>query len=368
MLETGKRGQSKFNILLKLGITSSALISVAVYFLPMTSLTESGTELLRDLISKPLASSATLTPGAPAYAAHESPGPGSALTLRTYFVTPEFYGVNVDRVSKTDVDEAFKVFPQDEDGIPRVVYGGYAEPQYNPVTISNFALANWNVFVETGDESARRDFLNQANWLAENARKDEANKVLYWDYQFDNPAFGAKAPWRSAMAQGLALSVFIRAYQMTSDQAYLDLAEQAMRSFTIKISEGGITDVDDGYRYYEEVAVEPASHILNGFIFSIIGLHEYYLLTGDGTSEWLFNEGVKTIKHRLPDYLKYGGSYDLKLGQHFLEGKKPAVPKYQRIHQLQLEYLYEITKDKEFLKYSKLLNQQNGATTFLNGK
>src|SRR5579884_2081827 len=85
--------------------------------------------------------------------------------------------------------------------------------RYSPVDIARYALAQWNRYCQTGDESCLESFLAQADWLVKNERRI-AGDAGGWPIQED-----VNAPiYLSAIAQSCGLSVLLRAHQIMSQQ------------------------------------------------------------------------------------------------------------------------------------------------------
>ena len=229
----------------------------------------------------------------------------------------------------------------DENGIIMKWYDD--DYYYNPVLISGKAFYTWNAnifgyftdllnidgFGEIVDdvfsielidnETAKDTFLIYADWYASNYSQI-TNDAIVWKYEFDYFPYLQEAPWVSSMAQGAAIRVFIRAFLLTNNEYYLELAKKAVNSYMIEYEDGGIRQYDgEGNVYYEEYPGNPTSHVLNGFIFAIWGLYEHWIVTGDDVCYSLFQEGVKTLKNRLPDYdMGDNSKYDLiRFGQTF---------------------------------------------------
>ena len=102
---------------------------------------------------------------------------------------------------------------------------------------------------------------------------------------------------------GQAISGLCRAFQLTNDPKYMEACKSALRTFDHEIAEGGVRFVDEkGYVWYEEVAVNPPAHILNGFIFALFGIYDYYRVTKDTHALSLFNQGIRTLKDKLHLY------------------------------------------------------------------
>ena len=77
-------------------------------------------------------------------------------------------------------------------------------PEYNAGTVAAYALGLWTL----GHHEA--EFIAQAKWLLTNQSPDGAFRL-----GFPIPMLRLKAGWVSAMYQGEAVSVFLRAYQLT---------------------------------------------------------------------------------------------------------------------------------------------------------
>ncbi len=88
---------------------------------------------------------------------------------------------------------------------------------------------------------------------------------------------------------------------------------------------------------------EPKPKTLNGFIFALIGIHEYYRITKDDDALYLFNRGLDELKRHLDDYDT--GSYTV----YDLVGT-PAG-KYHEVHVKQMLTMYNLTGDPIFLEY-----------------
>lgn len=202
--------------------------------------------------------------------------------------------------------------PFDEEGVPLTDYGGQLGTQYQPVGIAQYALGNWNLFLNSGKVRYKRQFLKIASWLCENLVSKGNFGV--WEYRFDYPRFQLKCPWPSAMAQGLGISVLVRAYQLTKDERYLNCAKLALGAFEVPIKQGGILYEDTkGFIWYEEYpsSIDPP-HVLNGFIFALLGPYDFYRVTGDSKAHRIFEEGIKTLVANIERYdMGFWSRYDL---------------------------------------------------------
>ncbi len=158
-------------------------------------------------------------------------------------------------------------YAKDEQGIPFLEYNA----EYRPATITQYALAHWNAYIATRDESHCLTFLAQVRWLIEHVvYVDEA--VCGWPSTF----VYSQNCWFSATTQGTALSVLLRAYLITGVREYRTLAEHVFGTFERDILDGGIsTSTGEDGLFFEEVAVYPATHGLLGELFALLSLFEY---------------------------------------------------------------------------------------------
>ena len=241
--------------------------------------------------------------------------------------------------------------PFDSDGIPMLDYKGDIGLQYNPNAVAQYGLGHYDLFLDTQDPVHSEIFLKQADWFVKDLRVIDGDIGL-WEYKFDFEYHeGLKAPWRSALAQGQGISVLLRAYSLTQDEKYLAVAAKAFKSFEHGIDEpGGVTYVDaDGYTWLEELIFEPPTHVLNGFIWALWGVYDYYLLTKDEKALGLFRECVRTLECKIAEYdIGFWSVY------HLLPTKLKMVvsPYYQRLHIVQLQAMGRLTGKKIFNKYA----------------
>lgn len=184
----------------------------------------------------------------------------------------------------------------DDAGVPIQVH----QAGYQPTSIAQYALSQWNHYLATNDERHRQIFLAQALWLVEHEARI-GNDAGGWPISHPHPDVRGESPWLSALAQGNALSVLVRAYQLTQEEVFLEVARRAVRTFHLDILDGGVSaPLGEVGIYFEEVAVYPATHILSGFIFALFGLYDYVALTGDVQTERLIFRSLATM-HSLVD-------------------------------------------------------------------
>lgn len=160
------------------------------------------------------------------------------------------------------------------------------------------------------------------------------------------------------MYQGQAISLFLRAYQLFGDEKYLETAHGAFKFFELDYSEGGAKRIDEnGYLWFEEYPTDPPSYVLNGFVYAILGLADYYRVTKDERAKELFDLCINTLLHNLHKYDKwYWSVYDQK--------KKQLVSYYyqKNVHVPLMGILFKLTDNEVFKiyedKWKKQLNSR----------
>lgn len=270
----------------------------------------------------------------------------------------------------------FKMFV-DEKGIPINDYGYingvYVGKQRSIVAVAEKGLDYWNKyqlggmkdklllsydwkkFPENKENSpknsteARRMFLNCANWLIEHATYYEDYAV--WEYSY--PSFyDTKPGWRSSQAQALGIQLLIRAYKLTNDPKYLNCAKHSLRVFCVSVEDGGVTDKASSEEWwYDKFADVECTKpkVLNGMMFALFGIHDFYEWTNDSDAKFLFDNGIISLRKHLREYDAGYYSYYDRLGN-------VASQHYHNIHIQQLAQLYDITGDTVFKRYHDKFN------------
>ena len=234
----------------------------------------------------------------------------------------------------------------DARGIPLLDYHGSVGLQYNPIAIAQYGLGNYNLYRRTDESGRRNKFLCVADWLLENLEKTPYGTRV-WNHHFDwEYRDTLKAPWYSSLSQGQGLSLLVRAHKDTAHGSYLSAAEDVFETFTKDVEEGGVSFTDDkGYVWFEETIVEPPTHILNGFIWAIWGVYDYFIYTGDHRALDLFNLSIKTLKDNLSHF--DAGFWSL-YEQSGTRLKMLASPFYHDLHIVQLKVMYKLTNEPVF--------------------
>jgi hypothetical protein len=157
------------------------------------------------------------------------------------------------------------------------------------------------------------------------------------------------APWSGAYTQCLWVSALARCHIMTGDQKYFDAAAASMRALTVPTGHyQGMSTIVGGNRYWlEEYPSFPPQHTLNGAIYGIWSVLDWYFLTDDPTAERLYRAFVRSLEADLHHYDTGDWTY-------YDRFQRIAPETYHRIHITQMRRLYEQTGVEIFEHYRAL--------------
>jgi heparosan-N-sulfate-glucuronate 5-epimerase len=228
--------------------------------------------------------------------------------------------------------------PFDENNIPTFTLGKSISPnnidsKYSYHLVALYALATASKYIKLHSDKYKVEFLNITAWLLE--KKCELAGTICWKQNFDNPSYGLKAPWSSCLIQGRMLSNLSRAYQFTKQSKYLTYAYKVYKFLLLDVSNGGVKAYDScNNLWFEEYPSKTPSFVLNGFIFTLFGLHDYYRVSKKEEVNECIKECIKTLKGSLHRYdNRYWTVYHID------------------IHLLQMKALYQMTNDPLFHKF-----------------
>ena len=239
--------------------------------------------------------------------------------------------------------------PRDADGVIMVRYWNISHPVYNPTTIGNDALSSYETYLHVtlkgGDakiaNTALADFMHEAKWLRDKGMDSKGRFTYTFDLVTkDYPVSRTfHAPWYSAMAQGLAISVFTRAYayylsrDATEANKYLDAAKKAFLPFQHDLKDGGVTS--GGGKWFEEYP--DGNHVLNGSIFAMFGVYDLWRVTQDQTYKDSLDAVTNNLAANLYKYESHGAILYELVYEHF------SHPAYYILQNRQLEALSYLT-------------------------
>lgn len=180
---------------------------------------------------------------------------------------------------------------------------------------------------DSSDEKSKGYFINTADWLVKHAKVKETSDIDYtlWPYNFPWPFYeGLDLPYASALAQSAGIHILILVHNMTGDEKYLEAADKAFGSFLVEYDKGGVATMEGGNEeeqeqdddsgiggssinngddsmFLQEIAKPEyeKTYILNGHIFSLIDLWNYYEYTHNENAAAFFNKGLNYLKDNL---------------------------------------------------------------------
>jgi hypothetical protein len=240
----------------------------------------------------------------------------------------------------------------DVDSVPLHSYRGRLN--YHPVYIAQYALKMLDVFITTQDSLYLRQLEKITDKLVGTSL--EIDSAIFFPYTFNFPLHGCKeetmlAPWYSGMAQGQILSLYCRLYEVTNEIHYLEVSHKIFNSFTRLKGEGNnpwVSCVDkNGNLWLEEYPRDLPCFTLNGKVFAIYGIYDYYRVTKDKYAEKILIASITTIRDNIHRFRNENDVSWYCLKHNNFHGQ---YTRYHKIHIDQLSMLYEITGDTYFKK------------------
>jgi len=130
--------------------------------------------------------------------------------------------------------------------------------------------------------------------------------------------------------------------------AFRSLETPAFATFQHPIAKGGVAFTDEsGDLWFEEYIVSPPTHILNGFIWALWGVHDFALATKEAAAQELFGRGVRTLLHNLDRYdLGFWSLYE----QSGMRLPMVTSAFYHRLHIVQLRVMHHLTGEELFAR------------------
>jgi len=258
--------------------------------------------------------------------------------------------------------------PVDKDGI--ILFEQDGNSYYNPVQILETGISFLNQYSEKKEIKYLNLAKKYADRLTENTKEIEG--AVFFPYNFNFPLHNLtspsdllRSPWYSGMAQGEALTFFSRLYGLTNEKKYLELLEKIFNSFSFIRGEKipWFSEFDQkGYFWIEEYPSETPCKALNGFIFAIFGLYEYWLLTRKDDVLALLNASLTTVINNIEKYRNKG-----EFSFYCLKHKKLSAT-YHKVHIKQLKKLFEITGDNRFQEMALVFEKDGQKAQTLWGK
>ncbi len=203
--------------------------------------------------------------------------------------------------------------------------------------------------------------LANANRLLERAVRHQG--ALFFPYGFDYALHGRgtmQAPWYSGMAQGIALSGFIRLWEVTGDAKWMTAARDTFLSFRVARQPGKpwFAVVDNGSLWFEEYPWTPYDHTYNGHNFAIYGLYDYWRVTRDREAGLLALGGIATSARVSGTVRVPGGISHYCIAQSCLD-RRVRNPAYHLTHIGQFLQLHRYTASETFARLADTFTADN---------
>jgi heparosan-N-sulfate-glucuronate 5-epimerase len=240
--------------------------------------------------------------------------------LGKYFVPGSLSGYYNDLTGKTESQ-----YIVDHAGLPlERIPGG--EHVYFPIPIMQKALGHWDRWLSSERRCAqhRTSFLHIAKWALDS--QDDNGGWETWSHLRTKGVL----PY-SAMTQGEAISVLVRAFSATGEDVYLEGAHRALTPMLTPIDKGGTSWLAPEGLILEEVPLGIPNTILNGWVFALYGLYDLTIVDSQDAREAL-ESTLRALLARLQMFnAGFWSSYDT--------SGTVASPFYHRLHIAQLQAL-----------------------------
>ncbi|MCS6978693.1 MAG: D-glucuronyl C5-epimerase family protein [Flavobacteriales bacterium] len=235
------------------------------------------------------------------------------------------------------------------------MYGLFYYDRYKGIRENAYFTDYYKIFASRrlDPETYKKRFLNTARWLKDNLQIQQTDTLVYgvYLYPFPWPVYRLKAGWKSAMAQGVAAQIFLRAWRETGDSAYIQKAELALKALLVPVEKGGVTLQDsENSWWYEEYADTFAvrSRVLNGMEHVLIALDEMFQATQDTFYKILFDKGMNALAENITKF----SHPRMPWTWYDLDGHV-ANYKYHHVNINLTQKLYEMTQKDELKIFEK---------------
>ncbi len=233
---------------------------------------------------------------------------------------------------------------------------------FHPVSLAGQTLGSISRYAKqpTTAEGCRQLNIarNNAMYFLQSPNRHTVGEADFYAYDFPVLIGGVPqkyipAPWYSGMGQGHMLSVFSRLYQIDRNPVWLEAARRTFNSFTVPRIQGRpwVTIEDgNGRIWFEEYAGDVAAPlVINGQVFAIFGMYDYYKASGDPRARITMDAGATTMLDAYPEYRDPGArSFYCAENPHCQSARWRASVHYHTVVIDQLEVLAQMTGDRRF--------------------
>ena len=235
----------------------------------------------------------------------------------------------------------------------------------HPVAYAQYGITALQQYQQTGSAL----WLDRAVRHAEQLERIKVVRDGAWWFPYRFPwkyyARSLSAPWWSGMAQGEALSLFVRLFEETGDARWENAAHQTWKSMLQPHASGTApwaSLVIDGHLYSEEYATrdQPPLLVLNGHVFAAFGVWDYWRMTQDEQARRVFDGMATTVLARMMPIVRVENGISLYCVQeNYCSAGGWQNANYHPIHAWQLDTLQRLTADARFGEWAALLRQDS---------
>tara|TARA_Y100000590_G_scaffold470290_1_gene663365 strand:+ start:2669 stop:3664 length:996 start_codon:yes stop_codon:yes gene_type:complete len=218
---------------------------------------------------------------------------------------------------------------------------------YFPISIGQMGLSVFHTCLLTKKEKDIQRFIKFADWYVENVELSDTLGAR-WLTKIPLPQYHNPGPWQSAFSQSRAISILLRAFQLTGNDRYEEIAEKALIPFMISVKDGGVMSETDWGPFFEEYTAEVPVLVFNGHIFSLFGINDFKrVFPKHELSNSLFVDGYNSLINCLETYdLGYWTRYNY-CQTGFYPKTDTATLSYQRLHIMLLQAINKISRHAE---------------------
>lgn len=249
-----------------------------------------------------------------------------------------------------DMREAFQQYEAgifgdfDKFGVPMVGWGRNAK--YSAVNIAQYGFILHDIWLVNKSPEYKNVMTACLNQLVQ--MESLENNCIFWREPEATIRYNLKENWTSAMSLGECLSFYLRMYQINNDEYILEKCQKIYHSTKVMVADNGVKRIDlNGNLWLEEYPSTPGSFVLNGFIYAIFGLQDYYRITKNPEVKIDLEKYFQTLRLNCDKYdVGYWSIYDLQY-------KELVKYYYQKnVHIPQLDAMYRLTNHIEFKRLS----------------
>jgi hypothetical protein len=163
--------------------------------------------------------------------------------------------------------------------------------------LGTFGKVNWL------DGTTSRAHRNELSRLVDQILPLAAWRAGGWAWEYEFPFDGGAPPWTSSLSQGTGLQALARAAVKLGREAdVLPITQRAITIFEVRAPRGVRVRKGLERAHYAQYSFAPRLRILNGFVQSLVGLHDYATITGDATALALFEQGEAEAEREVPTF------------------------------------------------------------------